>query len=53
MDASASPQLISDFDKVCGYFLKIENSDFPTTKQKNTVIKYTKLPDFDFDSRGK
>ncbi|XP_026759842.2 uncharacterized protein LOC113518997 [Galleria mellonella] len=51
MDASASPQVDADFDKVYGFFLKIENSTFPTAKQRNTVIKYTKLPEFEFDSK--
>lgn len=51
MDASASSR--SDHNDVVGLFLKLEKSDFPpSTKQRNTVIKYTKLPEFDIDPKG-
>ncbi|XP_059046103.1 uncharacterized protein LOC131841783 isoform X2 [Achroia grisella] len=53
MDASASPQVNADFHKVYGFFLEIENSTFPSSKQRNTVIKYTKLPEFGFDSKAR
>lgn len=53
MDASASPRVDADLDEVYGFFLHIENSTLASPfKHKNTVIKYTKLPDFDFDSKG-
>ncbi|XP_028177295.1 uncharacterized protein LOC114365047 [Ostrinia furnacalis] len=52
MDASASPRVDADINEVYGFFVKIENSSYSSPfKHKNTVIKYTKLPDFDFDSR--
>ncbi|XP_013189030.2 uncharacterized protein LOC106133746 [Amyelois transitella] len=51
MDASASPQVNADLNGVYGFFLKIEDSSFPTAKPKSTVIKYTKLPDFEFDRK--
>ncbi|KAM3969045.1 uncharacterized protein ACR2FA_003476 isoform 2-T2 [Aphomia sociella] len=53
MDASASPQVDADIDKVYGFYLKIENSTFPSPKQRNTVIKYTKIPEFELDSKAR
>lgn len=54
MDASASNRAEVENNDVYGFFLKIENTDFPTpVKQKSTIIKYTKLPEFDFESKGK
>lgn len=54
MDASASTKPDADINSVYGLFLKIDNTNYPTPlKQKSTVIKYTKLPDFEFDSKGK
>ncbi|KAI8430760.1 hypothetical protein MSG28_000928 [Choristoneura fumiferana] len=47
MDASVSPRVDSDINDV--FFLKIEDSAYP--EKKRTVIKYTKLPDFDYDSK--
>ncbi|RVE49234.1 hypothetical protein evm_006126 [Chilo suppressalis] len=52
MDASASPTIDANLNGVYGVFLQIENSTFPTNiKNKNTVIKYTKLPAFDIDAK--
>lgn len=53
MDASASPKVDLDIN-VCGFFVQLENAKFrPNMKQNNTIIKYTKLPDFDYDPKGK
>lgn len=52
VDATASPRVDAE-SEVYGFFLEIDNSSYSTPyKHKNSVIKYTKLPDFDFDSRG-
>lgn len=52
MDATASPRVDANLNGVYGFYLQIENSTFQTpVKHKNTVIKYTKLPDFDVDSK--
>ncbi|XP_072931085.1 uncharacterized protein [Epargyreus clarus] len=52
MDAAASLKKDAEIDKVYDFFLKIENSAFPASiKQRHSVIKYTKLPDVDYDSR--
>lgn len=48
MDASVSPRVDSDINDV--FFLKIEDSVYP--EKKRTVVKYTKLPDYDYDSKG-
>ncbi|XP_049884950.1 uncharacterized protein LOC126379957 isoform X2 [Pectinophora gossypiella] len=49
MDASTSSKV--DFN-LCSLFLQIKNSNFPVSvKPNNTVVKYTKLPDFDFDAK--
>ncbi|CAH0746031.1 unnamed protein product [Diatraea saccharalis] len=54
MDASASPTIDANLNGVYGIILHIENSPFPiATKNKNTVIKYTKLPNFDIDSAAR
>ncbi|XP_053623972.1 uncharacterized protein LOC128682933 isoform X2 [Plodia interpunctella] len=52
MDATASPQIDADINDVYGLFLKIENSNFRTVKPRSTVIKYTKLPEFEYDRKG-
>lgn len=53
MDASASTKPDADNNSVYGFFFKLDDNYPPQTKHKNTVVKYTKLPDFDFDSKGK
>lgn len=54
MDAAASLKKDAEIDKVYDFFLKFENSAFPASiKQRHSVIKFTKLPDVDYDSRGK
>lgn len=54
MDASASNRADVVNNDVYGFFLGIENTEFPTPiKQKSTIIKYTKLPEFDFESKGR
>lgn len=53
MDASASTKPDADNNTVYGFFLKIDDNFPSQAKHKNTVIKYTKLPDFDFDSKGR
>ncbi|XP_075990797.1 uncharacterized protein LOC142986268 isoform X2 [Anticarsia gemmatalis] len=54
MDASASPKPDADINKVYGFFLKIEGNEYSAPpRQKSTVIKYTKLPDFDFDTKAR
>lgn len=53
MDASASLKVDDDVKDAYAYYLKIENKDFPTPcKQRSTVIKYTKLPEFENYSQG-
>lgn len=53
MDASASTKPDADITNVFNLFFKVDNTEYPTpSNQKCTVIKYTKLPDFDFDSKG-
>ncbi|KAF9804784.1 hypothetical protein SFRURICE_007687 [Spodoptera frugiperda] len=52
MDASASTKPDADINNMYGFFLKIDDSNYTAPiKQKSTVTKYTKLPDFDFDSK--
>ncbi|KOB72271.1 Uncharacterized protein OBRU01_12542 [Operophtera brumata] len=47
MDASAS-KTVNENKDVFNFILDIESSEFPThVKQKSTIIKYTKLPEFD------
>lgn len=54
MDASASPRVKTEFDKLYGFYMKLDNSTTPANyKQKNCVVKYTRLPDSDLNSRGK
>ncbi|CAH0703412.1 unnamed protein product [Spodoptera exigua] len=53
MDASASTKPDADISNLYGFFLKIDDSSYTAPiKQKSTVTKYTKLPDFDFDSKA-
>ncbi|XP_022832576.1 uncharacterized protein LOC111360700 [Spodoptera litura] len=51
MDASASTKPDADISNMYGFFLKIDDSNYAAPMQKSTVTKYTKLPDFDFDSK--
>ncbi|XP_047040410.1 uncharacterized protein LOC124644848 isoform X1 [Helicoverpa zea] len=52
MDASASTKTDADKNAVYDFYLKIDGHNYPTQlKQKNTVTKYTKLPEFEFDSK--
>lgn len=53
MDASASAKPDAD-TTMFNFFININDIGYTTPlKQKSSVIKYTKLPDFDFDSKGK
>ncbi|KAJ0183778.1 hypothetical protein K1T71_000201 [Dendrolimus kikuchii] len=52
MEASASPKVDNNVNETCNFFFKIDNTAFLTpTKQNRTVIKYTKLPAYDLDSK--
>lgn len=51
MDAAASSKIDDDFNKLLDNYLKIDTDTFSTrSKQRRSVIKYTKLPDYDFNS---
>ncbi|CAH0578079.1 unnamed protein product [Chrysodeixis includens] len=52
MDASASTKPDAD-NSVYDYFIKLDDNYPPQTKHRNTIVKYTKLPDYDFDSKAK
>ncbi|XP_022121212.2 uncharacterized protein LOC110997382 [Pieris rapae] len=48
MDASASLKKDAEIHNLCSFYVKIENA-FPTSvKQKSSIIKYTRLPEYDF-----
>ncbi|XP_063633951.1 uncharacterized protein LOC134804718 [Cydia splendana] len=53
MDSPLSPNPDADINNVCSFYIKIENDvSCPSTlKTKSTLVKYTKLPDYDFDSK--
>ncbi|CAK1588222.1 unnamed protein product [Parnassius mnemosyne] len=52
-DSSSLKTDHKELNAVFDFIHKLEKSTFSTTLQhKNTVIKYTKLPDFDFDSKA-
>lgn len=52
MDATASFKNDAEFSNLCSFYVKIENA-FPFgDKQKKSVIKYTRLPEFDFSTIG-
>lgn len=54
MDATTSPQVPSKFSDVCNLLYESKNKNFtPTLVRKNTIVKYAKLPDYDFNSKGK
>lgn len=54
MDASTSPEVPSKFSDVCNLLFESKNKSFtPTLVRKNTIVKYAKLPDYDFNSKGK
>lgn len=53
MDATTSPQVTSKFSDVCNLLYESKNKTFtPTVVRKNTTVKYAKLPDYDFNSKG-
>lgn len=54
MDASASTEVNnSRFNEVCGLYFNVDNVILPTSLNRDKkVVKYTKLPEFDFDSKG-
>ncbi|XP_048005926.1 uncharacterized protein LOC125241462 isoform X2 [Leguminivora glycinivorella] len=55
MDSPLSPNPDADINNMRSFYFKIENDmSCPSTlKNKTTLVKYTKLPDYDFDSKGK
>lgn len=55
MDDSASKRSNIEFDKLFGLYLKIESLKLPssTIKQKKSVIKYTRLPEYKLSDQGK
>lgn len=53
MDAT-SPQVPSEFNNMCNMIFETKNPSFtPTLVRKTTIVKYAKLPDYDFESKGK
>ncbi|KAJ8737718.1 hypothetical protein PYW08_000313 [Mythimna loreyi] len=53
MDASASTKPDATKTNVFNFYLNIDDISYShPSKQKSSVIKYTKLPDFDFDSKA-
>lgn len=52
MDAEASTGAVNNIEL---YYLKFSDAEFPTPykQQRGSVIKYTKIPDYDLESRGK
>lgn len=55
MDATTtSPQVPSKFSDVCNLLYESKNKTFtPTLVRKNTIVKYAKLPNYEFKSKGK
>lgn len=55
MDATTtSPQVPSKFSDVCNLLFDSRSKNFtPTPVRKNTIVKYAKLPDNNFSSKGK
>ncbi|CAK1554117.1 unnamed protein product [Leptosia nina] len=53
MDACASVKTDSQFKKLCSLYVEIENTFPLREKPKSSVIKYTRLPEFDFSSTEK
>lgn len=53
MEDSAAPKVENNVDQMSGYFIKIENTAFVTPTRQNTIIKYTKLPEYELHSKGK
>ncbi|XP_063546359.1 uncharacterized protein LOC134754166 [Cydia strobilella] len=53
MDSPLSPNPDADINNLRSFYFKIENDvSCPSTlKNKTTLVKYTKLPDYDFDSK--
>ncbi|CAH2103128.1 unnamed protein product [Euphydryas editha] len=54
MDDSASKRSNIEVDKLFGLYLKLENLTLPLshTKQKKSVIKYTRLPEYDLSEKA-
>ncbi|CAH4038912.1 unnamed protein product [Pieris brassicae] len=50
MDASASLQKDAEIHNLCSLYVKIENAFPISEKQKSSIIKYTRLPECDFNT---
>lgn len=54
MDASASKEEDAEINKLLGLYMEIDKLSYPLhMKQSKSVVKYTRIPDFDTKSEGK
>lgn len=55
MDAKASKEEDAEINKLLSLYMEINNLSYPSLhmKQNKSVVKYTRIPDFDIKSDGK